>query len=117
MYLGPGSERLPNKGEKEFKVRMPNARTINRMTFQDAKVRKPLAAVSGMNDKGNLVLFDKAGSFIIPESCQEVYELRALVKKIQNKIELERRNNVFLMSVMVHKPNAENNQVFSRQGM
>ena len=39
------------------------------MTFQGAKVRKPLLAVSGVNDKGNMVVFDGSGSFILRNSC------------------------------------------------
>ena len=31
-----------------------------------ARVRKPLMSVSSVNDKGNIVLFDEKGSFIIP---------------------------------------------------
>ena len=37
-----------------------------RFTFQAAPVRKPLLAVSSVNDKGNLVLFDGDESYIIP---------------------------------------------------
>ncbi len=40
-----------------------------------------------------------------------------LVKRIKRKIELERKNNVFLMRVMVYTPRAENGQLFRRQGM
>ena len=86
------------------------------MTFQDAKVRKPLAAVSAINDKGNLVIFDNEGSFIIPDGSPEVQELRALVKTIKDKIQMERRNNVFVMDVMVHTPKANCERPFARQG-
>ena len=48
-------------------------------TFQDAVVRKPLAAVSGIKDKENIVLFDKKGSFISRANCPEVQYIRRLV--------------------------------------
>ena len=42
----------------------------SRVTFQGAKVRKPLLAVSGVIDKGNIVVFDGSGSFILPIHVQ-----------------------------------------------
>ena len=44
----------------------------SRVTFQGAKVRKPLLAVSGVIDKGNIVVFDGSGSFIPPGQCAGV---------------------------------------------
>ena len=39
------------------------------MTFQGVKVHKPLLAVSVVMDKGNIVVFDGSGSFILPNTC------------------------------------------------
>ena len=114
VYLGPGKEKIPNRGQKSMKVKTGGSDVTHGMTFQDAAVRKPLAAVSGMNDKGNLVLFDKKGSYIIPDSSPEVEIIRKLVKQVKNKIEMERRNNVFLMSCKVKTPKME--RVFNRPG-
>ena len=97
-----------------MKIKTGGSNITHGMTFQDAAVRKPLAAVSGMNDKGNLVLFDKKGSYIIPDNSPEVDIIRKLVKQVKNKIEMERRNNVFLMTCKVKTPKAET--VFTRQG-
>jgi hypothetical protein len=82
------------------------------MTFQDAKVRKPLAAVSGITEKDNIVLFDKKGSFIAPANCAEVTEIRRLIQQIKAKIELHERRGVYLMPVWIE----EKASGFTRQG-
>jgi hypothetical protein len=71
------------------------------MTFQDAPVRKPLAAVSGITDKGNVVLFDRKGSFIAPEDAPELQTIRELIKQVKNRIELERKKGVYIMPIWV----------------
>ena len=73
------------------------------MTFQDAKVRKPLAAVSGITDKNNIVLFDKNGSFIAPANCPEVTEIRRLINQVKSKIELHESRGVYLMPVWIEE--------------
>ena len=54
-YVGPGGEKIDNLGELTVKV---GSDISSRVTFQGAKVRKPLLAVSGVIDKGNMVVFD-----------------------------------------------------------
>ena len=68
-YVGPGGEKVDNLGELSVKVRAERhggGDISSRVTFQGAKVRKPLLAVSGVIDKGNIVVFDGSGSFILP---------------------------------------------------
>ena len=67
------------------------------MIFQAAQVRKPLLAVSSVNDKGHLVLFDLAGSYLVPANAPEVVQIRALVERAKGKINLHRKNGVFHM--------------------
>ena len=90
------------------------------MTFQDAAVRKPLAAVSGITEKGNIVLFDKKGSFIAPANCPETNTIRELIRQVKNRIELEEKRGVYVMPLRVHtgpdKPNQMDNALFTRQG-
>ena len=52
-----------------------------RVTFQGAKVRKPLA-VSGVIDKGNIVVFD-GRSFVLPNSCAGVTSVRKAITGVQ----------------------------------
>jgi hypothetical protein len=118
VYLGPGKERIPNRGQKSLNVRTAGSDAVRRMTFQDAPVRKPLAAVSGITDKGNVVLFDRKGSFIAPEDAPEVQTIRELIKQVKNRIELERRKGVYIMPIWVQTGGARSKptSVFIGQG-
>ena len=76
-YVGPGGEKTDNVGELTMKVRTEQhgAEDISsRVTLQGAKVRKPLLAVSAVNDKGNILVFDGNGSFILTGSCAATSE-------------------------------------------
>ena len=81
-----------------------------KFTFQAAPVHKPFLAVSSVNDKGNLVLFDGEASFIIPGKGPQVSQLRKLIQDMSGKIKLHRKNGVYTMRAWKPKP------VFSRQG-
>ena len=66
--------------------------------FQGADVRKPLLAVSGLNDKGNPVWFDHdttGGSFIIPKGAPELLEIRKLIKQVKARVRLDRKGGIF----------------------
>ena len=56
-------------------------------------------AVSSVNDKGHLVLFDLEGSFLIPSQAPEVATIRELVSQSQGKVALHRENGIFNMRV------------------
>jgi hypothetical protein len=114
VYLGPGKERIPNRGQKTMNVKTAGSSTVRKMTFQDAAIRKPLAAVSGITDKGNVVLFDKKGSFIAPEDAPEVKTIRELIRQVKNRIQLEERKGIYIMPIWVQDPEAAG--VFSRPG-
>ena len=96
QYVGPGGEVIPNLGEVVTHVKLENG-TTGKLTFQGAAVRKPLLAVSDINQKGNLVIFDGSASFIIPGTAAEMKELRAVIAKIKGKVKLEKKNGVFTM--------------------
>jgi hypothetical protein len=112
VYQGPGSERIANRGQKRFKVRPQDQSSVRNMTFQDAKVRKPLAAVSGITEKNNIVLLDKKGSFIALASCPEVAEIRRLIMQIKSKIELQEKRGVYLMPIWIE----DRSSGFTRRG-
>ena len=52
--IGPGSQRIPIEGQVKPKVLLEDSGT-EPFTFQDARVCKPLMAVSCVNDKRHLV--------------------------------------------------------------
>ena len=95
-YLGPGGEEIQNLGQITASMTIEGQRE-GRFTFQATPVRKPLLVVSSVNDKGKLVVFDGAESFIIPGKGPQVAELRELIQAMAGKIKLHRKNGVYSM--------------------
>ena len=86
--MGPGGEKIDNLEELTAKVRTERhggSDISSRVTFQGDKVRKPLLAVSGVIDKGNMVVFDGSGSFILPNSCAGVASVRQASRCMRKK--------------------------------
>ena len=78
-----------------------------------------MAAVSGITEKNNIVLFDKKGSFIAPANCPEVNAIRELIRQVKNRIELECKKGVYVMPIWVQTrsdKSGEKPPVFSGQG-
>ena len=87
-YVAPGGEKIDKL--RELTVRVSTERhgggdISSRMTFQGAMVRKTLLAVSGVLDKGNIVVFDGSGSFMLPISCASVASVRKAITEVQKK--------------------------------
>ena len=95
-YIGPSGEEIPNEGQLSTSMLLEGGRE-GKFTFQAAPVRKPLLAVSSVNDKGNIVIFDGDQSFIIPGKSPAIAKLRALVRDIPGKLQLHRKNGVYNM--------------------
>jgi len=96
QYVGPGGEVISNLGQMEPLLRLENG-SVGKITFQGAQVRKPLLSVSDVNKKGNVVMFDGVGSYIIPGTAPELKDIRRLIDKITGKIKLQARNGVYTM--------------------
>ena len=100
-YVGPGDEKVDIFGELTVKVRTEqhNGGDIsNRVTFQGAKVRKPLLAVSEVIDKGNIVVFDGSGSIILPGQCVGVASvIKRMSQGGQGRIPLRAKIGVFVL--------------------
>jgi len=97
-YVGPGGEVIANVGQMEPSLRLPNG-ALGKIVFQGTAVRKPLLAVSDVNKKGNMVVFDGPNSCIVPGNAPELAELRALIGKIRGKVPLQAKNGVYTMTV------------------
>ena len=116
-YVGPGGEKIDNLGELTVKVRTERhggGDISSRMTFQGAKVRKPLLAVSGVIDKGTIVVFDGSGSFILPNTCACVSSVRKAITGVQGRILLHAKNGVFVLRTW--EPEDKPSTSFSRRG-
>ena len=55
-------------------------------------VRKPLLAVSGVIDEGNIVVFDTSGSFILPNMCAGVASVSKAITGVQGRIPPDAQN-------------------------
>ena len=62
-YVTASGNRIRNEGEKQIKIK-PKTGDVRQMTFQVAKVTKPLCSVSKICEKGHTVVFDDGGSYI-----------------------------------------------------
>ena len=103
-FLGPGGERMPNMGEIAVLVRTEAAKALSQIRFQVAKVRKPLLAVSGMVDEGNMVIFDGVASLIVPADAPELIQIRALAQRAKSRIPLHRESGVYVMKTWYTPP-------------
>ena len=99
--MGPGGEKFDRQsGELTVKVRTElhgGGDISSRMTDQGAKVRKPLLAVSGVIDKGNIVVFDGSGSFTLTNTCAGVASVRKTITGVQGRTPLHAKNGVFVL--------------------
>ena len=62
-YVTASGARIKNEGEKQIKIKTKTG-DVRQMTFQIAKVTKPLCSVSKICEKGHTVVFDESGSYI-----------------------------------------------------
>ena len=65
------------------------------LTFNSAKVRKPLLAVSEVSDRGNASLFSPDGAWILPMTPEFRRKLMALVAEVTGKVELVRAGGIY----------------------
>ena len=105
VYRGPGKERIPNEGEFQEQIMTAEGAVANTL-WQSAKVRKPLMAVSACEDRGNMCVFDKDGSFILSANCHELPEIRRLIQKATKKVRVHRNGGTYSLKTwrMPKKP-------------
>ena len=94
---------MPNLGLKTVPLLMMDG-VAKAATFQAAKVRKPLLAVSASCDQGQLVMFDNDISAMIERDSPEGREIRRLAKQCIAKTILERNNGVYTISARIIPP-------------
>ena len=79
--------------------------------LQDAPVRKPLFAVTDIEEQGNIVLFSKAGSVIAPITDPVVKQILDLIPKIKTSIKMHKVRGTYKVPAWI-KPEAA--PVFTR---
>ena len=102
-FVGPGSERISNRGQKRVDI-MTKDGIKSSVMFQDAPVRRPILAVSDSTKAGNMVLFDSDESVIIPRESVEGKAIRDLIKKARRKVKLECDQGVYQLPSWVVTP-------------
>lgn len=101
-YLAAGGEKLPNLGEKKLEVFTSEGRPAT-ATFQCADVTRALSSVSKICDRGNRVVFDVDGGFIVDKSSGARTNFR-------------RENNVYVLDMFMLEPeDAVKRADFARQ--
>ena len=74
-YVAANSGRIPNEGESHVLFRTIEG-IIGKLTFQIARVNKPLLSVAMMVKDGMRVVFDDTGSYIYNKKTGEVMRLK-----------------------------------------
>ena len=111
--MGPGGEKI-EQSVTFHTERHVGSDISSRVTFQGAKVHKPLLAVSQVIDKGDIVVFDGSGSFILPNSCAGVAYVRKAITGVHGRIPLHAKNGVFFLRTW--EPEDRPSTDFSRRG-
>ena len=98
---------IPNRGQRQVKLRLGDVDGERAaMRIQDAPVRRPILAVSDSNDAGNLLVFDREGSVILPKGVPEIAAIRQLVAQAKRKIQMKRERGIFTLDAWVEEPAA-----------
>ena len=89
---------IPNRGQRNVRLRLGGAAGERAaLKMQDAPVRRPILSVSDSNDAGNLLVFDKEESAILPKGSPEIKQIRGLVAKAKRKISMKRNRGIFTL--------------------
>ena len=94
---------MPNLGQKTIPLMLADG-TAAAATFQAAKVRKPLLAVSASCDQGQLVLFDNDFSCMMDRDSPEGRGIRRLAKQRIAKTRFERKGGVYTLPAWIIHP-------------
>ena len=100
-YIAANGSVMHNAGQKKINFQTKDG-SVSTITFQATDVRKPLAAVSKIVEKGNKVVFGPDESYI--ENL-----------KTGKRIELEAENGTYVMNVQYVMHKGHSPQVFSWQ--
>ena len=103
-YVGPGSQRIPNRRERNVKLRLGSADgRLSAIKFQDAKVRRPICSVGETTGVGNMVIFDKEESVYLPKGSPEIAMIRELVRSAKGKLTMQKEKNTFYLPAWIEK--------------
>jgi hypothetical protein len=110
-YVGPGGERMKNRGQRIGQVMFENG-LVAKTCLQDSSVRKPLISVNDTLIQKNVALFTNLGSIIAPESDPAIQKILQLIPLVKNAIKMHRHQGTFKVPTWIKREAAP---VFSRQ--
>ena len=115
-FTGPGKEKLPNRGQFRVELKTEDNRR-NNIQFQDAEVLRPILAVSDSVKAGNLVMFDKDESVIMPRNSAEGEKIVKLIEHATSKVKLELQGGVYHLPAWVEIASKGDDKIpFARLG-
>ena len=85
---------MPNMGERSGKL-MFEGGVVGRSKWQEGGTRKPLLAVSDLEDMGNITIFSPQGSLIAPVSDPSVQKILDLMNSIKGSIKVHRSQGTY----------------------
>ena len=114
---GPGGDAnvVRKLGQRRARLRFGQPlRQQGEVTFQEAKIRRPIMSVGESTEAGNSFWFDEEESVILPRGAKEQAIIRDLVKKAIRKLTMRKDRKVFRLDAWVELPEAEDNRFFTR---
>lgn len=117
QYIGLRGELIPNQGERWGKMMFENGVVAN-SRLQEGGVRRPLLAVSQVEDQDKDTLFSSRGSIVAPMSDPAVHKMIDLLPQIKTGFKVRRVNNIYRVPCWIQADGgvvAGTIPVFSRQ--
>ena len=109
-FTGPGGERYPNRGSVELIAEDENAKICSTRFHVAEGIEQALGSVADMNDAENLVLFDNAGSYVVPGKGPEAAAIRKIMEKCKKATKIHRRKNTFYIPLWVQPEGKRSSQ-------
>ena len=98
--MGPGCEKKNNLGDLTVKVRTERhggGDIPSPSDFPRSQGPQAFACSARSDDKGNIVVFDGSGSFMLPNSCAGVASVSKVITGVQGRIPLHAKSGVFVL--------------------
>ena len=87
------------------------------MCLHDAPVRRPILAVSDSTKAGNMVLFDREESCMLPKTCPEIAAIRRLVARAKGRLPFTKDRKTYYLPAYVENlsPKGESSTFSARE--
>ena len=115
FYPGGAANVARNLGQRRAQLRFGQPLgQQGEVSFQEAKIRRPIMSVGESTEAGNSFWFDEEESVILPRGAKEQAMIRDLVKKAVRKLTMRKDRKVFRLDAWVEIPEARDNRFSTR---